>query len=74
MTALLARKATPSTLTWAVAGRPPLTAADLASANGHAGLAAFLAEALLNELLLRLKPESRRDGGWPTAVAPSTGS
>lgn len=63
VTALLARKAKPSPLTWAAAGRAPATPADLAAANGHAGLAAFLGEALLSQLLLRLKPESRRDGG-----------
>lgn len=48
--------------TWAAAGRPPRTPADMAAAAGHHGLAAFLVEAMLNELLLRLKPDSRREG------------
>ena len=37
-----------------------MTAADLAAANGHSGLAAFLGESLLSELLANLKIENRR--------------
>ena len=40
-----------------------MTAADLAAANGHSGLAAFLGESLLNELLANLKIENRRLDG-----------
>lgn len=58
-------------------GHPPVTAADLAAANGHSGLAAFLGESLLSELLANLKIENRRlDGAsrWvfsnPPAMVP----
>lgn len=44
-------------------GHPPVTAADLAAANGHSGLAAFLGESLLSELLANLKIENRRLDG-----------
>jgi hypothetical protein len=44
-------------------GHSPVTAADLAAANGHSGLAAFLGESLLNELLANLKIENRRLDG-----------
>ena len=60
-------------------GHPPVTAADLAAANGHSGLAAFLGESLLNELLGNLKIENRRlDGAlsfmWPVAVQTTSAS
>lgn len=70
---LLVRKASSSMRTWAVASRPPLTPADAAAAGGHRGLAAFLGEALLNELLVRLKPDSRREGAHRRPATGDTG-
>jgi hypothetical protein len=62
VTVLLARKASPAMRMWQSADRPPCTPADMAAAGSHAGLAAFLAEAQLNELLVGLKLGSRRQG------------
>ena len=56
-------QANPALLSAESFGHLPVTAADLAAANGHSGLAAFLGESLLNELLANLKIENRRLDG-----------
>lgn len=58
-------QANPALLSAEGPGHLPVTAADLAAANGHSGLAAFLGESLLNELLANLKIENRRLDGRP---------
>lgn len=60
--ALLRLKASPILRTWSQEGRPAHSAADLAAAGGHPGLAAWLAQALLTRLLQGVSANRRVDG------------
>ncbi|KAK9820359.1 hypothetical protein WJX72_009412 [[Myrmecia] bisecta] len=68
---LVARNAQPTAMTFPTESQPALTAADLASQNGHSGIAAYLAEVALNQSLQKMhmatSTDSQAGSGAPSA-------